>query len=268
MTNSIKRKLAVTGLVITLSLSGCTFKINKKFQKENKNKVLIENDDYNWDLNNDKLDEIMGFSKTKVDENKSYLDYEYLLIDSDTTDKTLAHVIDEKIITSDKEMFDGKKEVEESTFKEDIIQPIILPKAFILFHIDDMEVLIDAYTVGEIIGTKMITLDGDILYRFDSTLTFNDFAERFLDFDIKKGDQIEAIALYKLQPNGRLELLYRNQTGIKADTDNIVEANYNNSEDILIPLEEGLFTNNKLTKEEALDELENNYSSKIYIYKA
>ena len=251
-----KGKIAISGLILTLGLSGCSFGLNKSSDTV-KNKVLIEtNDEYDYGLDNDRLDDIMGFTK-EIKENAKYLDYTYLIDYSETTTLTLAHVIDEKIITNDGKMFDGKKEMTSRTFGEDIIQPIVLPIAFTLFHVDDMATMADAYGTCEINGKKMITLDGDILYYFDSIVTFNSFAERVIGLDLVEGDTMRAKALYKLNPNGQLELLYRNQEGFRADTPNVVELNYNNSREIVIPIEETVLSDmdGKYTEKEATAEI-------------
>ena len=237
-----KGKLAISGLAVVLVLSGCSFNIDSiKSGEISKNKLLIEtNDGYDYNLDNTRLDDIMGFSKD-VNEDKKYLEYTYLIDNSKYTNATFAHVIEEKTITSDGKLFDGKEEVSMETFGEEIIQPITVPISFVLFNIENVPDLLDGYSKCDITAKKMITLDGDILYYFESELTFNSFAERVICLDIADGDTITAKALYKLNPSGMLELLYRNQEGIKADTDNVVMNNFNNSNEIVIPLEKTIF---------------------------
>ena len=233
---STKGKLAISGLVLALGLSGCSFNLNKSGD----NKVLIEtNKAYDYELENDRIDNLMGF--TNDIEDNDYLDYTYLIDNSETTVATFAHVIDEKTITSNGKLFDGKEERESAVFEEDIIQPIVTPKAFFLYNVDDISTLVESYGDCDITGKKMITLEGEVLYYFESVLTFNDFAHDIIDLDIKDGDTITAKALYRLNPNGQLELLYKTQEGYKEDTPNIVEANYNDSSEVVIPLDKTIF---------------------------
>ena len=253
-----KGTIAVSGILTTLVLSGCSLDINEiKSIDISKNKFLIEtNDEYDYELDNDRIDDIMGF-KEEVDSDKEYLDYTYLIDDSKYTTATFAHVIDQKTITSDGKMFDGKKEMSSRTFGEDIIQPIALPIAFTLFDIEGVPDLVDGLAVCDITGTKMITLEGDTLYYFESVLTFENFAERIVALDVREGDTMTAKALYKLNPNGMLELLYKNQEGYKADTDNVVINNFNNSNEVVIPLEKTIFAeiDGKYSEEEAKETL-------------
>ena len=252
-----KGKIAISGLVFVLILSGCTYKLNKNGIDKSKNKVLIEtSDEIDYEIENSRIDSIMDFSK-EVDEDKEYLEYTYLIDNSDTTTATLAHVIDEKTITSTDKKFDGKEKVDFKILNEDIIQPIVLPKAFVLFNVENVSDLVDGYGDCDITGRKMITLDGDILYYFESTITFNSFAARTIFLDINEGDTITAKALYKVYPSGQLELLYRTQEGIKSDTDNVIEANYNDAYEVVVPLERSVFSdmNGKYSEEEANEEI-------------
>ena len=70
-------------------------------------------------------------------------------------------------------------------------------------------------------------------------------------------DTISAKALYRLNPNGKLDLLYRTQDGFKSDTDNVIMYNYNDSNEIVIPLENTIFAEMKgnYTIEEANEAL-------------
>lgn len=253
-----KGTIAISGILTTLLLSGCSFDIDEiKSIDISKNKFLIEtNDEYDYELENDRIDDIMGFTK-EVDSDEEYLDYTYLIDNSDTTTATFAHVIDKKTITSDGKMFDGKKEMTSRTFGEDIIQPIVLPKSFVLFNIDGIPDLVDGLAVCDITGTKMVTLEGDILYYFESVVTFENFAERVVALDVHEGDTISAKALYKLNSNGQFELLYRKQEGFKADTENVAKMNYNDSNEIVIPLENTIFADieGKYSIEEANETL-------------
>ncbi|MBQ6498015.1 MAG: hypothetical protein IJI58_04815 [Bacilli bacterium] len=253
-----KGTIAISGILTTLLLSGCSFDIDEiKSIDISKNKFLIEtNDEYDYELENDRIDDIMGFTK-EVDSDEEYLDYTYLIDNSVTTTATFAHVIDKKTITSDGKMFDRKSEMSSKTFGEDIIQPIVLPISFTLFNIDGVPDLVDGLAVCDITGTKMVTLEGDILYYFESVVTFENFAERVVALDVHEGDTISAKALYRLNPNGKLDLLYRTQDGYKSDTDNVIMYNYNDSNEIVIPLENTIFAEMKgnYTIEEANEAL-------------
>lgn len=245
---SLKGKLAISGLILTLGLSGCSFQLNK-----GDSKVLVEtNNSYDYNLENSRIDELMGFTK-EVDEDKDYLDYTYYIDNSETTVATLAHVIDEKTITSNGKLFDGKEEVSSDTFGESIIQPIVTPIAFFLYNVDDISNLAGTYSDCNITGKKMVTLEGEILYYFESELVFNKFAERVIDLGIVEGDTMTAKALYRLSPSGQLELLYKTQNGYKEDADDIVETNFNDSKELVIPLEESILAemNGKYTEKEA-----------------
>lgn len=245
---TLKGKLAISGLILTLGLSGCSFQLNK-----GDSKVLIEtNNTYDYNLENSRIDELMGFTK-EVDEEKEYLDYTYFIDNSETTVATLAHVIDEKTITSHKKIFDGKEEVSKDTFGEAIIQPIVTPKAFFLYHVENISDLVENYCDCEITGRKMITLEGETLYYFESILTFNKFAENTIDYDITEGSKMTAKALYRLSPSGQLELLYKTQDGYKADIPNILETNFNDSKELVMPLEESVLAemNGKYSELEA-----------------
>lgn len=251
---SVKGKLVISGLILSLGLSGCSFQLNKDKSNNSNNKVLIEmNDEYDYNLDQEHIDDIMGFSKDVKD--KKYLEYTYFIDSSTATDATLAHVIEEKTITNDGKMFDGKTEMTSRTFREDVIQPIVLPIAFTLFNVDDMADLADAYATCNITCKKMVTIEGDILYYFDSTAVFNKFAERTIGLDIIEGDTIHATALYKLNPNGKFDLLYRNQEGFKSDSDDVVAENYNNTKEIVIPIEESVLSemDGKYSEKEALE---------------
>ena len=224
----LKTKIAISSLALTLSLSGCSFNLIDNQQDE----TIV---DLNESDIEDSIDKIMSF---KEDENSN--NYSYLLERTSTTKATFAHISGESTITSKGKLFDDKKEMSTKTFTEDTIQPIILPNSFILFHIYDLNDLIGTYGECDITCKKIKTFDEDTLYYFDSTITFNDFAET-IGLDIKEGDTIEAKSLYKLNSNGDLELLYRTQSGVKESAPNVLESNYNDEQEILLPLNETIF---------------------------
>ena len=51
--------------------------------------------------------------------------------------------------------------------------------------------------------------------------------------------------------------MYRTQEGIKSDTDNVIEANYNDAYEVVVPLEKSVFSdmNGKYSEEEANEEI-------------
>lgn len=237
-TNKLKGKLMITGLAVSLCLSGCSFNLNEKSGEiESINPIEYEDSTM---ASNSKIDDIMGFEDKTSDD--SSLDYTYLIDNSGTTKATFAHVVDEKTITSNGKFFDGKEEVNCDVFSEDIIQPITLPIAFTLFNIEDMGVLSNSYGDCDITGKKMITLDGDVLYYFEGIFTFNSFADKYIDLGINEGDTMIGKALYRVSNSGSLELLYKSQTGYKEDSPNVLEENYNNYNKIVIPLEDTVFS--------------------------
>lgn len=245
-----KGKVAVSGLVVTLILSGCSFQLSAK--SDSNNKVLIENTrNYDTELNHDKIDDIMGFSKNS-DSSKSCLDYNYLIENNDITGATFAHIIEEKTITNNRKRFDGKKEVDDTVFDDNIVQPIVTPRVFVLFNAEKISDLIDSYADCDITGQKLVTFDGDILYYFESTITFNKFAEKYIGLDIKEGDTMTGKALYKLNIAGNWDLLYRTQEGFRSDDPNVLENNYNDTYDVILPISETIFAdmNGKYSEEE------------------
>ena len=102
--------------------------------------------------------------------------------------------------------------------------------------------LIDAYGDCDVNCKKLYTIDGDILYYVDSTVTFNISAEKYIGLDIKENDTMNCKVLYKLEDDNSLTILYRNQTGIKDNCDNVQEKNFNNSKELVIPIENTVFS--------------------------
>ncbi|MBR2678449.1 MAG: hypothetical protein IKE63_03435 [Bacilli bacterium] len=254
-----KGKVAISGVIVTLVLSGCSFQLSAK--SDVNDKVLIENTrNYDTELSHAKIDDIMGFSKDS-DNLKSYLDYHYLIENNDITGATFAHIVEEKTITNDRKRFDGKKEVDDTILDDSIIQPIVLPKVFVLFNAEKVSDLIDAYADCDITAQKLLTFDGDILYYFESTITFNKFAEKYIGLDIKEGDTMTGKALYKLGVAGNWDLLYRNQEGFRSDDSNVVENNYNDTFDVILPISETIFADmNGKYKEEEIKEILDTYN--------
>lgn len=231
-----KIQVALSLLILSLGLSGCQFKLNKDSKPSGK--AIVE---YSSEIevdNNNTIDHLMDISK----EDSKKIDYTYLIEDSEYTNTTLAHVIDETTITSDDKFFDHKKGMTTKTFEESAIQPMVVPLAFVLFNVDNMMDLVDAYGTCDINCKKLYTIDGDVLYYFDSTFTFNSFAEKYIGLDIKENDTMNAKILYKLENDNSLTILYRNQTGFRSDSDNVKEMNFNNSKELVVPLENTVFS--------------------------
>ena len=238
---SKKGQVVLYSLIVALGLSGCSFKLGTKEGKiESTYSTEYEDESSYHGINsNSAIDEIMGFKDNSS--NKESLEYTYLIDDSINTSATFAHVVDEKTLTNDGKLFDGKEEVDLAVLGNELIQPITLPIAFTLFNIDDVGTLTDGYGDCELTGKKLFTLDGETLYYFESTFTFNSFAEKYICLGINEGDTMTATALYKVDSNGHLELLSRSQKGFKDDSPNVEEVKYNDSGKIVVPLENTVF---------------------------
>ena len=225
-------KIIVSSLILSLGLSGCSLNLVKKI--DNKNLFVKYDDELEFD-NNNTIDKIINVKEEETDK----VDYEYLIESSEFTKPTLAHVIDEDTISSKRKLL--KNKISNESFNESVFQPITLPKAFILFNIDDIGDLIEAYGDCDINYKKLYTIDGDILYYFDSTFTFNKFAEDYIDLDIKENEIMNSKILYRLEDNNSLTILYKDQTGIKDTCNNVKEKNFNNSNELVIPIENTVF---------------------------
>ena len=246
--NKINIKLAISTLVLTLGVSGCSFNL---VNRSNNKKIVAEYDyDYTFN-NNNPIDNIFDIKK----ETENKIDYNYLIDSSEYTRATLAHVIADKTITSRTKMFENKKGKPNQTFDNEAIQPIIIPQIFRLNDIDKMSDLIDRYGECEVNCKKLFTLEGDTLYYLDSTFTFNEFAEKFFGFDVKAKDTINAKILYKFNDDNTATILYRNQTGIESRISNVKDKNFNNEKEIIIPVEKTIFNDlDGYYKEEYLKE--------------
>lgn len=229
-------KVIVSSLILSLGLSGCSLNLVKKF--DNKDLYVKYDNELEFD-NTNTIDKTINVKEEETNK----IDYEYLIESSEYTKPTLAHVIDESNLTSKFNIFDRNKEKNYEMFNEGAFQPITLPKAFFLFNIDDIGDLIEAYGDCDINYKKLYTIDGDILYYFDSTFTFNKFAEDYIDLDIKENDTMNSKILYRLEDNNSLTILYKDQTGIKSTCDNVKEKNFNNSNELVIPIENTVFAN-------------------------
>lgn len=234
---SIKGKIGITSLALTLILSGCSFNLDKDNSIHSDNTTEYE-DELSYE-GNSKIDSIMGFKEES--NNKGSTEYTHLIENSERTTATFAHIIDEKTITSNGKLFDGKQEVDVEYFGDDTIQPITLPIAFTLFGIDNMTALTESYGDCEITGKKISTLEGEIFYYLEGLFTFNSFADKYIDLGINEGDTIKADVLYRCNADGTLDLLYRTQNGFMNDSPNVLEANYNDSNEIFVNLEDTVF---------------------------
>ena len=234
---SIKGKIGITSLALTLLLSGCSFNLDKDNSIHSDNTTEYE-DELSYE-GNSKIDSIMGFKEES--NNKGSTEYTHLIENSERTTATFAHIIDEKTITSNGKLFDGKKEVPVDTFSDETIQPITLPIAFTLFNVEDIGTLASYYGVCEINGKKLLTLDGEIFYYFEGIFTFDSYADKYIDLGIDEGDAMKAKALYRCNADGTLDLLYKTQSGFMKDSRNVIEANYNDSNEIFVNLEDTVF---------------------------
>lgn len=230
-----KTKLIVSSLILSLGLSGCSFNLNNR---SSEGAIKVEYDDELFFDNDSSIDTMLDFKEEETDK----IDYNYLIEGSEYTKPTLAHVIDEVDLTSNSKFLDHKKEMTNKSFEESAIQPITLPIAFILFSIEDIPDLIDTYGDCDVNCKKLYTIDGDILYYVDSTVTFNISAEKYIGLDIKENDTMNCKVLYRLENDNSLTILYRNQTGIKDNCNNVQEKNFNNSKELVIPIEKTIFS--------------------------
>lgn len=245
MKKNKKIKLTLSSLILALGLSGCSFDLIKINKSEDS--ISIRNDyGYETEMNDYTVDEIMSFPEEPEDF-KEVKDYKYLIERTKYTEATLAHVVSEKIVVSKdknlfnvKKYFDGKKELNSAIFENPVIQPITLPFKYPLFGIEDINELIDSYGTCEITGKKLLTLNDETLYCFDAVFTFNNMSER-LGFGFKEGETIIASTMYRLNDLGQWELLYRKQSGKDYDTSNVLDANFNYYEDIIVPVEDTVF---------------------------
>ena len=245
MKKNNKITLTVSSLIIALGLSGCSFDLIKTDKSDNSISVINEYG-YETEMSDNNVDKIMSFPDEK-EEFEEVKDYSYLVEKTEYTNATLAHVISEKTIVSNskklldlKKFFDGKKELNYEYFENPVIQPITLPMKYPLFGIEDLSELVECYGTCEITGKKLLTLDGETLYYFDSVFTFNHMSER-LGFGFEEGDTIEASCMYRLNDLGQWEQLYRKQSGKDYDTQNVLDANFNSYQKILVPIEETEF---------------------------
>ena len=238
MKKNNKIKLTVSTLILTLGLSGCSFNLIKNDNSEKS--ISIRNEyDTETEMSDFDVDRIMFFPD-EDEEFKEVKDYNYLIERTKYTEATLAHVISEKTITSEDKLFDGKNEFNESFYEYPVIQPMTLPAKYPLFGIESLSGLIECYGKCDITGKKLITLNGETLYCFDSVFTFNSMSER-LEFGFEEGDTIQASTMYRLNELGQWELLYKKQTGKDYDAPNVLEANFNSDQDILVPIEDTVF---------------------------
>ena len=246
--NNKKTKVLLSTLIITLGLSGCSFNLNK-----NDNKIIVKYDKEYFFENNNSVDKKIEFDKEKT----SKLDYTYLIEKTDYTNRTLAHIIDEKNISSKSQLLDLKKEKDKSYFEESPIQSLTIQKAFILFDCESLKDIVGVYGECEINCKKLYTLDGEILYNFETVFTFNDFAEKYLFLNVKENDTIKSTILYRLNEDNTLTILYKNQTGVLEDSKNVLEKNFNNKKEILVPIEKTIFNelDGKYPEEYLLEEL-------------
>lgn len=248
-----KKKLLVTNLAFALILSGCSFSLGNSKQDTIKSNIEVEDiiDD------NNEIDELMGFKNNY----KNINTYDYLIDNSDNTTATFAALLEEKTISNDTKFFDEREEASIEVFNNPIINPITIPKPLVLDHIYEVSDLVGSYGNCDITCKKLISLNGEIYYYIKSIFTF-DSAGEYLIIGANSGDTIEAEYLYRVDENNELELLYRNQTGVSADTDNVIENNYNNSnQTIIVPIEETVFSDmNGSYNEEYLREALDVYS--------
>lgn len=234
-------KLVVTNLTLSLIMTGCSFHLDKKTILNYQKGIVVEDyTDYNSEKSVEDIDKLIGFGNNhKINHNN----FTYLINNTYLTPATLATVLEETTITNKSKLLDGKTEMPYDIFNHCIIQPITLPKSFVVDNIYEVNKLIEYFGNCDITCQKLFTLDNETLYYFKSVFTFDSNAKHLV-IEAEDGDTITAESLYRVDEDENLELLYKNQKGIKEDCPNVVEANYNNDTDnILIPIENTVFSN-------------------------
>ena len=241
---SNRGKIAISTLILTLGLSGCSFSFNKDKTDINEgNKILIEDGIDGKELFNKKVDNLLGWeSSSDENTNGESLEYTYLIDNSEETNATLACVTNEVTITSDERSNDSKLEMTSREIDQPIIQPIVIPKGFQLYGIESMFDLVESFGTLDVDCTKLVTLDGETLYYFEGLFKFNKFAKQ-TRLVFEDDEYMEAKVLYQLQENGMWKELYRNQTGYMSDSKNVMGHNHNNGSEIVIPISETVFQN-------------------------
>ena len=261
-------KLAISTLILTLGLSGCSFSFNKDKTEANEgNKILIEYDIETQELFNKKVDNLLGWeSPSDENINGELLEYTYLIDNSEETNATLACVTNEVTITSDERSNVSKREMTSSEIDQPVIQPIVIPKGFQLYGVESMFDLVESFGTLDVDCKKLVTLDGDTLYYFEGLFKFNKFAKQ-ARLVFEDDEYMEAKVLYKLQDNGMWKELYRNQTGYMSDSKNVMGHNHNNTNEIVIPISETVFANDNGEYSEAyIKEALDTYSGKDDFY--
>ena len=171
---------------------------------------------------------------------------------------SFAHLMDEGTITSDLELGDEAVTMSSATFCDSRINPIILPDS--LSEFKTIRNLLN-YTDSTIKCKKIITFDGKTLYYIDAKMVFN------YDCAVSDGDYIQCKCLIQLYPNGKFILLSRNQTGIGSESENIINSNFNNEKQIVLPISDTVFKDmNGVYTDEYLNEAIDTYSGENMFY--
>lgn len=242
----LRNQLVIAGLagIGALNVTGCS-------EKTADNKIVTEiNTLHIADDSLVPIDVLLHFNGS-ADRGikKSKVDYQYLIDNSEITDEeierrnklgasvsyaSLAHVIDEAVITNRFALGDHKTGYTLRTFGDSPVQVITCPdtlsKKVIPLECADYEIDVK----------KLLSDDGHIFYSIKSTETFKKSANRYNPY-VQNGDTVECEVLYQLVGTNKYVEIYRNQTGIFSEDENVVSKNINNETKILKPLEETVF---------------------------
>lgn len=238
-----KGKVMISSLVFTMLVAGYTFKLNND-SNNNKSELISQYDIVNEVEKNRDVDWVLGFDDINKSISGEDLDFSYYIDDSNVTNATLAHVLDEVTFTNDKGIFDNKEKLNNEVFYYPPIQPIIVPEALEAFGVEDMLELTSRLGKYQLTVKKLLTMDGETMYYQEAIFIFNKNAET-LKCEVEEGDFMQAQTLHKLREDGMWEELYRNQTGVYQNGRNIIENNYNNENKIIVPIEESPFAETK-----------------------
>ena len=241
----LKKEVVLLSMMCGVTLTGCS-SLNR--QNNNQPNSILCEVNYN-DIHENYcsfLEGVMGIDNFKVG-NKNKMNFTYLIdlsdLDNDSLSDlddgssydplsraTFAELIDSKTITSKMELGDGKSTLNTPAFYSDgstfSWQPIIIPDSY-----KDND-LIELMNEGscDVNCKKLLTMDGETLYYFTGSLT-----------DKNGSVIIESSCLYQFTDDNNLVTLYRNQTGIGDQCENILKNNFNNNNEVVYKLKDTVF---------------------------
>ena len=241
----LKKKAILLSLASGIALTGCS--INTDHSKNEPNNISCKMSDETLHENYySYLEGVMGIKNFKMG-SKNNMNLTYLIdmsnLDSDFINNldegpnynpinrvTFAELIDNKTITSDLKLLDGKSTLNAPAFYSDgstkAWQPIIIPDSY------DNKDLIDLIRNGscDVNCKKFLTMDGETLYYFDGRI-----------INVEGKEVIHSNCLYQFTDDNSLITLYRNQTGIGDQCENVLKNNFNNDSEVVYKLEDTIF---------------------------